>query len=340
MSIQTHIPLKYCLGFVPYRDQLENKNIVVKMGEKITQDVISQYNGDASTFIVAVRPEVNLAEKIKINIQTVELEEEKTLERILKKVEAGEYVFEENDQEKIIYILLEGEVEIIVGGRVIVELNEKGAFIGEMSSIIGRKRSASVRARTDCAFYCMDGSDMLVLAQYYPVVLSKICKSLANKIAHTSSELSMLKMFNNVGNTRKIVKPRMDDSQIVENVESYKNKTIKFEKGVDLFVEGEMTFDMYILVKGEVRVSIAGEAIVRISAPGTIIGEMSSLRVKPRSATVTTVEPCEFYKVQGLRLLENCKENPQFLIKLAQILANRLAQTNTEFVNLLKSTDR
>lgn len=310
------------------------------MGEKITQEVINQYKGDASSFIVAVRPEVHLAEKIKINIQSAEIEEEKTLERILKKVGAGEYVFEENDQEKIIYILLEGEVEIIVGGRVIVELNEKGSFIGEMSSIIGRKRSASVRARTDCSFYCMDGSDMLVLAQYYPVVLSKICKSLANKIAHTSSELSMLKMFNNVGNTRKITKPRDDDSRIVENVDQYKNKTIKYEKGADLFVEGEMSYDMYILIKGEVRVSIGGEAIVRISSPGTIIGEMSSLRVKPRSATVTTVEPCEFYKIQGLRLLENCKENPQFLIKLAQILANRLAQTNSEFVNLLKSTDR
>jgi len=339
LSIQTHIPLKYCLGFVPFRDQLDNKNIVVKMGEKITQEIIDQYKGDASSYIVAIRPEVNLAEKINLNIQMVELEEERKLERILKKVDVGEYLFQENDQDQMIYVLLEGEVEIIVGGRVIVELGEKGTFIGEMSSIVDRKRSASVRARTKCAFYCMDGSDMLDLAQYYPVVLSKICKSLANKIAHTSSELSMLKMFHNVSNTRVIGKPRMDNSQVVENVESYKSKTIKYDKGVDLFIEGEMSFDIYILVMGEVRVSIGGEAIVRISAPGTIIGEMSSLRVKPRSATVTTVEPCEFYKIQGLRLLESCKENPQFLIKLAQILANRLAQTNTEFVNLLNTAD-
>ena len=125
----------------------------------------------------------------------------------------------------------------------------------------------------------------------------------------------------------------------IKNVGQYKNKILHYEKDVDLFVEGEMSFDIYILIKGEVRVCIGGEGIVRISAPGNLIGEMSSLRVKPRSATVTTTMPCDFYRIDGLRLTETCQEDPSFLVKLAQILASRLVATSAEYAHLIKSSD-
>ena len=327
------------MGFTPFRDQFENRREVVKMGEKITQQIIDQYKGDPSKFIVIIRPEVSLAEKIKFNIEYEEIKEEKKLERILKKVGAGEFLFVQGDTDKTIYILMEGEVEILVNGIQVAEIKEKGCFIGEMSIVRGEVRSASVKARTDCVFYSVDGSDLLTLAENHPVVLSKLCQSLANKVAHTSTELSVLKMFGNADKTRIIYKPIHDDSHFVENVGQYKNKIHKIDKGVNLFVEGEMSFDLFILVKGEVRVSIGGEAIVRISSPGIIIGEMASLRVMPRSATVTTVVASEFYRIQGLRLMDTCKEDPQLLIKLAQILANRLAITSVEFAHLVKSSD-
>jgi CRP-like cAMP-binding protein len=311
------------------------------MGEIITQEIIDGYEGDPSKFLVMIRPEVKLAEKIKINIEREEAKEEKKIERILKKIEVGEILFEQGSKEKTIYLLMEGEVEVILNGSLIAELKDKGSFVGEMSIVTGNPRSASIKARTNCTFYCIDGSDLLALAQNSPVILSRLCQSLANKIAHTSSELSALKMFgNSSGKTRKIYKPIQDDTRFVENLGQYKGKVYEFVEGENLFVEGEMSFDMFILIEGEVRVSIGGEAIVRISSPGTLIGEMSSLRVKPRSATVTAVVPCKFYKIQGLRLMETCKEDPQFLIKLAQILANRLTQTSSEYAYLIKSSEQ
>lgn len=309
------------------------------MGVKITQDTIDQFEGDASRFIVAIRPEVNLAEKIKYNTENEEIKEERKLDRISKRLYAGEFLFEQGEDDKIIYILMEGVVEVFFNGSLVAEIKEKGAFIGEMSIIMDRPRSATIKAQTDCLFYCIDGSDLLILAQNYPVVLARMCKSLANKVAQTSSELSLLKLSGVANKTRVINKPIHESSRFLQNIGQYKDKILTFEKNVKLFEEGEMTFDMYILVKGEVRVSIGGEAIVRISAPGTLLGEMSSLRVKPRSATVTTMMPSEFLRVQGLRLMETCQEDPQFLVKLAQILAGRLVETSAEYAHHIKSSE-
>lgn len=309
------------------------------MGERITQEIIDQYEGDASTFIVAIRPEVDLAEKIRFNTEQVEMKEDLKLARISKKIKSGDFLFEQGEEDKIIYILMQGVVEVFFNGSLVAEIKEKGSFVGEMSIVTNSPRSATVKAQSDCLFYCIDGSDLLLLAQNYPVVLSKMCKSLANKVAHTSTDLSLLKMMENVDKTRVINKTRHEDTRFIHNVGQYKNKVIHYEKDVNLFVEGEMSYDMYILVKGEVRVSIGGESIVRISSPGTLIGEMSSLRIKERSATITTLVSCEFFKIQGLRLMETCQEDPQFLVKLAQILANRLLTTSTEYAHLIKSSD-
>lgn len=309
------------------------------MGQKITEGMIDKFEGDASNFFVAVRPEIGLSEKIKKNIDNAEALESNKLDRISKRLIAGEILFKQGEKDKVIYILMDGIVEIYVSGCLVAEIKDKGTFVGELSILTESPRSATVKAQTDCLFYCIDGTDLFVLAKEYPEVLSRLCKSLANKIAYTSNELSELKMAGNESHTRIISKHTDKNSPLFQNTEQIKDKIFSLEKNVDLFVEGEMTFDMYILIKGEVRVSIGNESIVRISAPGSLLGEMSSLRVKPRSATITTIVPSDFIKIEGLRLKETCQENPLFLVKLAQILANRLLATSAEYAHLIKSAD-
>lgn len=336
LSVNTHIPLRYCLGFVPIRTlQYKHKDAVI-MGQMITRQIIEDFPGDPSLFIVHIRPETNLELKIRNNIEQVEREEEAKLQRIVQKLTPGEYLFEQDDPDKTIYILLEGELEIIMDGSLIATINEPGTFIGEMSIIRGMPRSASVRSRTDAKLYCIDGSNLLLLAQEHPVILSRLCKVLANKIATTSTELSVLKMMGNPEKTHVIYEPINEDSAFLDSVKKNKNKIIEYEKDEILFQEGETSFEIFILVTGEVKVTIGGETIARISSPGMIIGEMSSLRLMPRSATLTATGPSSFYKILGIRLLEACKEHPEFFIKLAQILSNRLNETSHEYAHFLK----
>jgi len=339
LTSNTHIPLLYSFGFKPIRDKRHKGIDVVKQGLQISQQIIEDFEGDASRFVIDICPEVDLEQKIRDNVRLVEDQEEKKLERIILTLGSDEYLFEQGGEDVDIYVLLEGALEIIVDGSSIAEISEVGSFVGEMAIIRGEKRSATIKTREECKLYKIDGSNLMALTKEYPVVMSKMCKSLANKIAFTSTELSVLKLIGNADETRVFYKPKEDDTKFLESVGQYKNKVTKFAAKTSVFVEGELSFEIYILVKGEVKVSIGGETIAKISAPGMLFGEMSSLRYKPRSASIDTVSDCEFYVFQGLRLLQSCKEDPHLFIKIAQILANRLAATSSEYAHLVKRTN-
>jgi CRP-like cAMP-binding protein len=67
---------------------------------------------------------------------------------------AGEHVFREGDAGDALFVLAQGEVEVVAGGssgeeQALAVLAPPEAF-GEMSLIDREVRSATVRARTDC----------------------------------------------------------------------------------------------------------------------------------------------------------------------------------------------
>ncbi len=67
---------------------------------------------------------------------------------------AGEVVFEQGDVGSSLYVLVSGEVEVLVGAgkdaRVLAVVAAPQS-VGEMSLVDREHRSATVRARTDCA---------------------------------------------------------------------------------------------------------------------------------------------------------------------------------------------
>jgi CRP-like cAMP-binding protein len=60
----------------------------------------------------------------------------------------GEVIFLEGESSNRMYILEEGEVEVIKDNRVISVIKEKRSFFGEMAYLLGEKRSATLRAKT------------------------------------------------------------------------------------------------------------------------------------------------------------------------------------------------
>jgi CRP-like cAMP-binding protein len=71
-----------------------------------------------------------------------------TLRNIIKDVEfmsykKGEFVFKNGQQDKEIYIIMEGSCAVIVNGKNVATLNKKETF-GEFSPITSGKRSASI----------------------------------------------------------------------------------------------------------------------------------------------------------------------------------------------------
>ena len=61
----------------------------------------------------------------------------------------GEIIFEEGSESKFIFYLISGKVKITKGGRYLLTLSRTGDVFGEMGTISGKDRSASVEAISD-----------------------------------------------------------------------------------------------------------------------------------------------------------------------------------------------
>ena len=73
-----------------------------------------------------------------------------------REVKAGETIFHEGDEGKVMYVLLAGSVKLSVTGRQLEKL-AKGAVFGEMALIDASPRSASAVALTDCTLVPVTG---------------------------------------------------------------------------------------------------------------------------------------------------------------------------------------
>src|SRR5512133_3598059 len=92
------------------------------------------------------------------------------------KLKSGEILFREGDPGEHMYIVVSGNLEILMApdtdNELILNRVPQGEYIGEMSLITGAPRTASVRARGDVVLLSMSRTQLLELLQTHPHLAS------------------------------------------------------------------------------------------------------------------------------------------------------------------------
>jgi type IV pilus assembly protein PilB len=123
-------------------------------------------------------------------------------------------------------------------------------------------------------------------------------------------------------------------------------KTAEFPPAEVIVREGAPGVSMYIIKSGLVEVRKKDPAtgidfLVAQLSEGAAVGEMSLLTGKPRSATVTTVQPTVVFTLTRADFRNLLTQHPEISLGLARILAERLEdatkQVGIDFVSLQKS---
>jgi CRP/FNR family cyclic AMP-dependent transcriptional regulator len=70
--------------------------------------------------------------------------------------ESGAIILNEGESTGLIYILIEGEVEILKRGLKITNVNEPGSIFGEISALLDIPHMAAVMAVLPCHFYVVE----------------------------------------------------------------------------------------------------------------------------------------------------------------------------------------
>lgn len=117
------------------------------------------------------------------------------------------------------------------------------------------------------------------------------------------------------------------------------------EPGITLINEGEPGDFMMLLMDGLIDVLRRNRydypARIALGQPGHALGEMSMFDGEPRFASCVTLEPCRMAVLSRDALMQVLEDEPalgnRILLKLVQLLSDRLRQTSSKLVSYLEA---
>lgn len=107
----------------------------------------------------------------------------------MKYFKKDEVIVNEGEKAKCIFVLVEGKVGIFKNNRKISEYSKSGEMIGEISMILNRPRTATIKALTDCNLLTIEG-ELDDLVKLYPDISKKLIRTLAERLADATEQQS------------------------------------------------------------------------------------------------------------------------------------------------------
>lgn len=101
--------------------------------------------------------------------------------------EPGAVIFREGDQAHHMYVVLDGEIELQVEGKV-VGTSRTGELLGEMAIVGNHRRTATAVARTGCRLAPVTERRFVLLVQETPYFALHVMKVLTERIVRKEHE--------------------------------------------------------------------------------------------------------------------------------------------------------
>ena len=109
---------------------------------------------------------------------------------------AGEVIFHQGDEGDCMYVIQEGQVEVIVnedGRDIQLAVRGPGDFIGEMAIFEKELRSATVRALGEVRILTVDKKNFLRRIHQDPSLAYRVVQAMSSRIRELSLEVVRLK---------------------------------------------------------------------------------------------------------------------------------------------------
>ena len=103
----------------------------------------------------------------------------------------GEVLLSEGERAGILYILAEGEVEVLTGDLQISTISQPGAIFGEVSVLLNIPHTATVKALTPSRAYVVEQADTFL--QSHPDITYQLARLLAQRLYGMTTYLIDLK---------------------------------------------------------------------------------------------------------------------------------------------------
>lgn len=220
-----------------------------------------------------------------------------------------------------IYLVLDGEVSLLTGKKVIGKL-AAGQIFGEMAAITHAPRSATAVATTDCRVIALDDNQLALGLEKKPAFALMMMSVLIARLRDTIARLSAAGALAKGEEWREAA--AFDPQRLAELVRGLADDPpLYFQQGRQIMGEGQKAVLMYAVVQGRVAISIGGRVVERLG-PGGAFGEAALVDQSPRLASAVAETDCELQPITRAAFLTLVKVSPQFARSMLASLAERL----------------
>ena len=108
-----------------------------------------------------------------------------------KQFSAGELLLREGERSGQLYVLIDGQIEVVKGETVVASIAEPGAIFGEMSILLQENHSANVRAAAPTTAYVLN--DAASFLSDRPQLVFLIAQLLARRLSMATTYLADIK---------------------------------------------------------------------------------------------------------------------------------------------------
>jgi CRP-like cAMP-binding protein len=234
------------------------------------------------------------------------------------------------------YYLAEGEVALTVKGKLLDSV-KSGEVIGEMAVIselpgieTASARSATATVKIAVSGYSLDGAEVQAGLARMPEFALMLMSVMFDRLRFVAARLAI----------RKPAKPAaasaMASSMPTFNADSLaalearlaRATVRRYEAGNVIMREGDAGTHMYVILRGQVDITIKGSVVESVGT-GATIGEMALVEQSARAATATARTECKLLAVNRRALIDMLKTEPAIGMALMRSMAARLRNMNS-----------
>jgi CRP/FNR family transcriptional regulator, cyclic AMP receptor protein len=247
-------------------------------------------------------------------------------------VPAGTRFFVENEKASRIllkrdkmYLLLDGEVALLVKGRPIGAV-KAGEIFGEMAAITEAPRSATAVAKSPCRVIALDDRQFAAALREKPEFALML---LGLMIGRLRTMLGRLTGIPSASGAHK--ETRVFDKAMLEGlVRGLGDRAIvRYDRGRVIMVQGQVGALMYVVLEGRVAISLRGATVERVG-PGGVFGEMALVDQSTRAANAAAETDCALLGINRTVFMNLLKSNPAFGVSLLTAVAERVRSIAAE----------
>jgi len=245
---------------------------------------------------------------------------------VAENVDTGTNIFVEDEKagmfsfkSRKMYLLLEGEVNLIAANR-LIGVVRAGEIFGEMAAISESPRSATAQAMSACQLMSLDEKQFHSALRQKPEFALMLLGVMIARLRATLARLSGMPSA-----PAALKETRVFDKAMLSALAKGLGDPalVRYERGKVIMVQGQTGAFMYVVLEGRVAISLRGATVERVG-PGGVFGEMALVDQAARAANAAAQTDCVLLAINRTVFMNLVKSDPTFGVSLLAATAERL----------------